>query len=68
MKANLDLAASRVRPKYLELDIAKREGTVVGVPEGGDLPFNVDTQKKSFNSTRKSYNIFQYLFCSAKLL
>ena len=45
MKANLDLAASRVRPKYLELDIAKREGTVVGVPEGGDLPFNVDTQK-----------------------
>jgi small subunit ribosomal protein S4 len=45
MKANLELAASRVRPKYLELDIAKRVGTIVGIPEGGDLPFNVDTQK-----------------------
>jgi small subunit ribosomal protein S4 len=45
MKANLELASHRVRPKYLELDVAKGVGTVIGVPEKGDLPFNVDTQK-----------------------
>ena len=61
MKANLDLVASRVRPKYLELDIAKREGTVVGVPEGGDLPFNVDTQNHQI-LPRKSYNSFNIYF------
>ena len=45
MQDNLELALSRVRPRFLEMDVAKKTGKMIAVPVGGDLPFNVDTQK-----------------------
>ena len=45
MQENLELALSRVRPRFLEMDVAKKTGKMIAVPVGGDLPFNVDTQK-----------------------
>ena len=43
--ASLGLAASRVRPGYLEFDPATQAGKMVVAPEREDLPFDCDTQK-----------------------
>lgn len=40
----LGLAASRVRPNYLEFDPAKAAARMVTAPEAEDLPFDVNTQ------------------------
>jgi len=45
IQQNLELAASRVRPGFLELDPAKAEGKMVVAPEREDIPFECDPQK-----------------------
>ena len=45
VQANLELAASRVRPGYLDFDPAKALGKMVVAPEREDIPFECDPQK-----------------------
>jgi small subunit ribosomal protein S4 len=45
IQANLELAASRVRPGFLEFDPALAAGKMVVQPEREDLPFECEPQK-----------------------
>ena len=45
IQANLEAAASRVRPGYLDFDPAKALGKMVIAPEREDIPFEANAQK-----------------------
>ena len=45
MQNNLDLAASRVLPQYLDVDLATGKGRMNNSPSFGDLPFPCDLQQ-----------------------